>query len=49
VDGQGRVLFKRVAPEPGVLPDFEVIKKAPVAVLLRPWRQRTHADFRAPI
>ena len=28
VDGQGRILFKWVAPEPGTLPDFEAIKKA---------------------
>ena len=28
VDGQGRVTFKWVAPEPGTLPDFEAVKKA---------------------
>ncbi|MGD0477291.1 MAG: redoxin domain-containing protein [Nitrososphaerales archaeon] len=28
VDGQGRILFKWVAPDPGTLPDFEAIKKA---------------------
>ncbi len=28
LDDSGKVLFKWVAPEPGVLPDFEAIKKA---------------------
>ncbi len=28
VDGQGTILFKWVAPEPGILPDFEAVKKA---------------------
>lgn len=28
VDGQGKIAFKWVAPEPGTLPDFEIIKKA---------------------
>jgi peroxiredoxin len=28
VDGQGRVTFKWLAPEPGTLPDFEAVKKA---------------------
>lgn len=28
VDGQGRITFKWVAPEPGTLPDFEAVKKA---------------------
>jgi len=28
VDGQGKITFKWVAPEPGTLPDFEVVRKA---------------------